>query len=43
MVLQQTEMISEEWSREDLGNKIQAVVADALNQSGAIQGGEVTR
>ena len=43
LVLQQTEMISEEWSREDLGNKIQAVVADALNQSGAIQGGEVTR
>jgi len=23
-------MISEEWSREDLGKKIQAVVADAL-------------
>jgi type I restriction enzyme R subunit len=30
LVLQQTEMISEEWSREDLGNKIQAVVAEAL-------------
>ncbi len=32
LVLQQTEMISEEWSREDLGNKIQAVVADALGK-----------
>jgi type I restriction enzyme, R subunit len=31
LVLQQTEMISEEWSREDLGNKIQAVVVDALS------------
>jgi len=41
LVLQQTEMISEEWSREDLGNKIQAVVADALTQSGAIQAGVV--
>ena len=29
LVLQQTEMISEEWSREDLGQKIQAVAADA--------------
>ncbi len=35
LVLQQTELISEEWSREDLVNKIQAVVADALTQSGA--------
>jgi len=43
LVLQQTEMISEEWSREDLGNKIQAVVADALTKSGALQIGEVTR
>jgi hypothetical protein len=43
LVLQQTETISEEWSREDLGNKFQVVVADALNQSGAIQAGEVTR
>jgi len=25
-------MIYEEWSREDLGNKIQAVVADALKK-----------
>jgi len=25
-------MISEEWSREDLGKKIQAVVADALEK-----------
>jgi hypothetical protein len=32
LVLQQTEMISEEWSREDLGNKIQAVIADALEK-----------
>jgi type I restriction enzyme R subunit len=32
LVLQQTEMISEEWSREDLGKKIQAVVADALEK-----------
>jgi hypothetical protein len=31
LVLQQTEMISEEWSREDLGKKIEAVVADALS------------
>ena len=41
LVLQQTEMISEEWSREDLGKKIEEVVADALTQSGAIQAGEV--
>jgi type I restriction enzyme R subunit len=32
LVLQQTEMISEEWSRDDLGNKIQAVVTDALEK-----------
>ena len=32
LVLQQTEMISEEWSREDLGKKIQAVVTDALKK-----------
>jgi hypothetical protein len=32
LVLQQTEMISEEWAREDLGNKIKAVVADALSK-----------
>jgi hypothetical protein len=36
-------MISEEWSREDLGNKIQAAVADALNQSGALQAGAVPK
>ena len=41
LVLQQTEMISEEWSREDLGKKIQAVVADALTQSGALKAAEV--
>jgi len=33
LVLQQTELISEEWAREDLGNQIQAVVADALAKS----------
>jgi hypothetical protein len=42
-VLQQTEMISEEWSREDLGKKIEEVVAVALTQSGAIQAVEVNR
>jgi type I restriction enzyme R subunit len=36
LVLQQTELISEEWSREDLGNQIQAVVADALAKSFAV-------
>jgi type I restriction enzyme R subunit len=30
LVLLQTEMISEEWSREDLGNQIEAAVAQAL-------------
>ena len=30
LVLQQAELLSEEWSREDLGNKIQSTVADAL-------------
>jgi hypothetical protein len=30
--LRQTEVISEEWAREDLGNKIQAAVANALEQ-----------
>jgi type I restriction enzyme R subunit len=30
LVLQQTELLSEEWSREDMGNKIQSTVADAL-------------
>jgi len=33
LVLQQTEMISEEWAREDLGNKIQAAVAEALSKN----------
>lgn len=33
LVLQQTELISEEWAREDLGNQIQAVVAVALAKS----------
>jgi type I restriction enzyme R subunit len=30
LVLLQTEMISEEWSREDLGNQIEAAIAQAL-------------
>ncbi|MEB3194840.1 MAG: HsdR family type I site-specific deoxyribonuclease, partial [Cyanobacteriota bacterium] len=30
LVLQQTELLSEEWAQEDLGNKIQSTVADAL-------------
>ena len=33
LVLQQTELISEEWSRQDLGHQIQAVVADVLSRS----------
>jgi type I restriction enzyme R subunit len=33
LVLQQTEQISEEWAREDLGNQIQAAVAEALSKS----------
>jgi type I restriction enzyme R subunit len=32
LVLQQTEMISEEWAREDLGTQIQAVVANDLGK-----------
>mgnify|MGYP003338843497 CR=1 FL=1 len=41
LVLQQTEMISEEWAREDLGKKIQAVVTDALtNNLDARAGGD---
>ena len=32
LVLQQTEMISEEWAREDLGEKIEAAVVHALGQ-----------
>jgi type I restriction enzyme R subunit len=32
LVLLQTEAISEEWAREDLGNQIQAAVANALEQ-----------
>jgi type I restriction enzyme, R subunit len=43
LVLQQTEMISEEWSREDLGKKIQAVVADALGKSIGIQTEELSK
>jgi len=33
LVLQQTELISEEWARQDLGHQIQAVVADVLSRS----------
>ena len=32
-LVQQTEQISEEWAREDLGNQIQAAVAEALSKS----------
>ena len=32
LVLRQTEVISEEWAREDLGNEIQAAVATALER-----------
>lgn len=32
LVLQQTEIISEEWAREDLGKRIQEVVANTLSQ-----------
>ena len=42
LVLQQTEMISEEWAREDLGDKIHAAVAEALLKSSLIQSGEVS-
>ena len=31
LVLQQTELISEEWAREDLGKKIQEVVANVIS------------
>ena len=34
LVLQQAEMISEEWASEDLGDKIQAAVADAPPSDG---------
>jgi hypothetical protein len=40
LVLQQTEIISEEWAREDLGNKIQAAVADVLTRTSSIQQGD---
>jgi hypothetical protein len=30
LVLRQNEEISEEWAREDLGNRIEAAVAEAL-------------
>ena len=36
LVLQQTEILSEEWAREDLGNKIQATVAEALAKGGSL-------
>jgi type I restriction enzyme R subunit len=34
LVLQQTEMISEEWAREDLGDRIQAAVVEVLGRQG---------
>ena len=37
LVLRQTEMISEEWAREDLGDKIQAAVAEALMNNNGIR------
>jgi hypothetical protein len=40
LVLQQTEIISEEWAREDLGNQIQAAVADVLTRTSSIQQGD---
>jgi len=40
LVLQQTEIISEEWAREDLGNKIQAAVADVFTRTSSIQQGD---
>jgi hypothetical protein len=43
LVLQQTEMISEEWAREDLGDKIQAAVADALMNNSGIQSGGASK
>jgi type I restriction enzyme R subunit len=43
LVLQQTEMISEEWAREDLGDKIQAAVADALMKNSGIQPGGASK
>ena len=33
LVVQQTEIIAEEWAREDLGDRIQAVVADGLRDA----------
>lgn len=33
LVLEQTEMIAEEWAREDLGDRIQAVMADGLRHA----------
>jgi hypothetical protein len=39
LVLQQAEIISEEWAREDLGNKLQAAVADVLTRTSSIQQG----
>jgi|688.fasta_scaffold1178732_2 hypothetical protein len=40
LVLQQTEIISEEWAREDLDSKIQAVAADVLTRTSSIQQGD---
>jgi hypothetical protein len=40
LVLQQTEIISEEWAREDLGNQIQPAVAEVLTRTSSIQQGD---
>jgi type I restriction enzyme R subunit len=42
LVLQQTEVISEEWAREELGDKIQATVAAALAKSIVNQDEEIS-
>jgi hypothetical protein len=36
-------MISEEWAREDLGDKIQAAVADAFMKNSGIQPGGASK
>jgi type I restriction enzyme R subunit len=43
LVLRQTEVISEEWAREDLGNQIQAAVAEALAKNFSVADTEETR
>jgi type I restriction enzyme R subunit len=43
LVLLQAEMISEEWAREDLGDKIQAAVAEALMKNSVMIAGESSK